>query len=200
MPTPSDDSFVILGSGIQWGLLDLACSLTDIRSRASLLVSLRFGAYTVAFILGMGIAAVASFEHSSPKGGLGDIHHDLSYPLLSAGGGSNGSSTASMGSMASFTLGSMEISPNAGGGSRRLLASADGLGTDSREHSIQGGGGGGGGGIFMMLSSSTARKGVEAGSGVEVIAPASGDTKIYAPTPPPPPPCMLRRRPHNKDI
>jgi len=132
----------------------------------------------------MGIAAVASFEHSSPKGGLGDIHHDLSYPHVSAGGGSNGSSTASMGSMASFTLGSMEISPNAGGGSRRLLASADGLGTDSREHSILGGGGGGGGGRFMMLSSSTALKGVKAGSGVEVIAPASGDTKIYAPPPP----------------
>lgn len=65
----------------------------------------------------MGIAAVASFQHTSPKGGLGDIHHDLPSLVDPPSGSGVANSTASMGSMASFTLGSMEISPN----SRRLL-------------------------------------------------------------------------------
>jgi predicted MFS family arabinose efflux permease len=61
------NEYVILASrflvgcanGIQWGLLDLASAYMEHRSRTDVLLSVRMGAYTLAFILGMGMAGVS---------------------------------------------------------------------------------------------------------------------------------------------
>ncbi len=58
------NEYVILASrflvgcanGIQWGLLEIASAPVEHRSRADVLISVRIGAYTLAFILGMGMA------------------------------------------------------------------------------------------------------------------------------------------------
>jgi predicted MFS family arabinose efflux permease len=58
------NEYVILASrflvgcanGIQWGLLEIASAPVEHRSRADVLISVRMGAYTLAFILGMGMA------------------------------------------------------------------------------------------------------------------------------------------------
>ena len=58
------NEYVILASrflvgcanGIQWGLLELANVPGEHRSRTDTLLSVRMGAYTLAFILGMGMA------------------------------------------------------------------------------------------------------------------------------------------------
>ena len=66
--------------------------------------------------------AVASFVHMSPPGGLGNFHRALPgyVKALSAHNNKTSPTEASIGSMASFTLGSMEITPNKHG--RRLLS------------------------------------------------------------------------------
>lgn len=95
---------------------------TEQKKRRDILVSLRTGAYTLSFIMGMGLSAVASFVHMSPAGGLGHIHRTLPAYVNSLDVNNTHakhSKTADIGSMASYTFGSMEIQPN--GGKRRLL-------------------------------------------------------------------------------
>ena len=63
-------------SGVQGVLLTMAASLSSPHKRLETLTSVR-AMYTVALVLGTGLAAVGTFVHMPAPGPLGHIHHQL---------------------------------------------------------------------------------------------------------------------------
>jgi MFS family permease len=68
--------FVGCANGVQGVLLTMAAGLSGSHNRLETLTSIR-AMYTVALVLGTGLAAVGTFVHMPAPGPLGHIHHQL---------------------------------------------------------------------------------------------------------------------------